>query len=96
MKQFIQSITYTPEALNKIANSRFFEFLANEGPHSPDLLNELTFISDSLTLGQFLNFVYELDKFFASSKDIVQGVTFDASSMTFINELIANADNWHK
>jgi hypothetical protein len=47
-------------------------------------------------LCQFLNFVHELDKFFASSKDIIQGVTFDASSMTFINELIANADNWHK
>ena len=96
MKQFIQSITYTPEALNRIANSRFFEFLANEGPHSTDLLNELTFISDSLTLGQFLKFVHELDKFFDTSKDVVQAVTFDASSMTFINELIANADNWHK
>lgn len=96
MKQFIQSITYTPEALNRIANSRFFEFLANEGPHSTNLLNELTFISDSLTLVQFLNFVHELDKFFGTSKDIIQGVTFDASSMTFINELIANADNWHK
>ena len=96
MKQFIQSITYTPEALNRIANSRFFEFLANEGPHSTDLLNELTFISDSLTLGQFLNFVHELDKLFATSKDIIQSVTFDVSTMTFINELLVNADNWHK
>ena len=96
MKHFIQSLTYTPEALNRIANSRFFEFLANEGPHSTDLLNELTFISDSLTLGQFLNFVHELDKFFGTSKDVVQAVTFDAYSMTFINELLANADDWHK
>ena len=96
MKQFIQSITYTPEVLNRIANSRFFEFLANEGPHTTDLLNELTFISDSFTLCQFLNFVHELDKFFDTSKDVVQAVTFDAYSMTFINELLANADDWHK
>lgn len=96
MQQFIQSITYTPEALNKIINSSFFEYLVNNGPHSTDLLKELTFISDALTLGYFLNFVHDLDKYVANSTSAIQNITFTASTMTFINELLVKADNWHK
>lgn len=93
---FIQSITYKQEAIEKIVNSRFFEFLVSTEKHSPELLNELTYISDVFELDQFLNFVNELDYIVSNTKSITQSVTFTPETMTFINELIANADDWHK